>query len=109
MMQKEIKLTVKNKKGETVKEVTAHTFSIYYGTIDKLMSLLDLDDATTSFEILKKVTTVWGEVTEILGEMFPDMEPSDWDYVKINDLVPIVLQVIRYTLTELMEIPSEKN
>lgn len=109
MMQKEIKLTVKNKKGEVVKEVTAHTFSIYYGTIDKLMSLLDLDDATTSFEILKKVTTAWGEVTEILGEMFPDMEPSDWDYIKINDLVPVVLQVVRYTLTELMEIPSEKN
>ena len=108
-MQKEIKLTVKNKKGEVVKEVTAHAFSIYYGTIDKLMSLLDLDDATTSFEILKKVTTAWGEVTEILGEMFPDMEPSDWDYVKINDLVPVVLQVVRYTLTELMEIPSEKN
>lgn len=106
MENEQIVMAVRNKQGDVIKNVTAHTFSIYYGTIADLMDVIDITDDTPSFEVLKKVTGAWGQVTKILGEIFPDMTKEDWKYVRFNDLVPVVLQVIKYTFAEIMGIPS---
>lgn len=108
-MIQEIKLPVKNKKGEVIKEVTAMAPAIYFGTIDKLMELLDITEDTGSMEILKKVSTAWKEIVEILSDAFPEMNEEDWEYVRLNDLVPVILQVIRYTFSEIMTIPSDSK
>lgn len=102
-------LTLTIRKNDSVKVVEANTFDIYFGTIDKLMCILDIDENTTSFQLLRKVTVVWKELTKILNEIFPDMEQEDWDYVRINDLVPVIMQVIRYTFYEIMGIPSDSK
>lgn len=109
MRNEELVLTVRDKEGEIIKEVTAHTFSIYWGTINDLMELVSIDENTSSFEVLKKLSGAWGQVTEIMGEIFPGMTPEDWKYVRINDLVPVVMQVIKYTFAEIMGIPSDKK
>lgn len=108
-MIREIKLPVKNKKGEIVKEVTAMTPAIYFGTISNLMELLDINDTTSSMELLKKVSTAWKEIVEILSDIFPEVTEDEWKCVRLNDLVPIVLQVIRYTFSEIMTIPSDSK
>lgn len=102
-------LEVKDKSGNVIKTVEAQTFDIYFGTINSLMELLDIDEDTTSFELLKKISTAWGEVTSLLGEIFPGMTKEDWKFVRINDLVPIVLQVVKYTFLEIMTIPSDSK
>mgnify|MGYP006952324057 CR=1 FL=1 len=102
-------LPVKDRSGKVIKEVQADTFDIRFGTIDKLMELLDIDEDTSSFELLKKVSTAWREVTDILSDIFPDMEKDDWRYVRLNDLVPVILQVVKYTFSEIMEIPSDSK
>lgn len=102
-------LPVKDRDGKVIKEVQADTFDIRFGTIDKLMELLDIDEYTSSFELLKKVSTAWREVTDILSDIFPDMEKDDWRYVRLNDLVPVILQVVKYTFSEIMEIPSDSK
>jgi hypothetical protein len=109
MEKEKLTLQVKDKKGEVIKVVEANTFDIYFGTIDSLMQLLDINEDTSSFDLLKKISTAWGEVTSLLGEIFPDMTDEDWKFVRINDLVPIVLQVVKYTFLEIMTIPSDSK
>ena len=104
-----LSLTIKDKKGNIIKTVEACSFEVSFGTIDKLMSLIDIDEKTTSFELLKKVSTTWKEITGILDEIFPGMTKEDWCMVKVNDLVPLILQVVKYTFSEIMGIPSEKK
>ena len=102
------KLTLNIKDGQgNVKTFEAGTFTISFGTIDKLMGLMDLDEQTSSFEVLKKITSAWKEIVKIMGEIFPDMTPEDWDCVKLNDLVPVVLKVVQFTFAEMMHIPSD--
>ena len=109
MQSEKLTLTIKDKKGEVIKTVEAQTFDIYFGTIDNLMGLLDLDEETSSFELLKKVSTAWKELINILSDIFPDMEKEDWQYVKVNDLIPILLQIVGYTFSEMMGIPSNSK
>ena len=104
-----LELQIKNKKGEIIKTVEANTFDVYFGTINNLMELLDINENTSSFEVLKKISTAWHEITSLLGEIFPDMAEKDWELVRVNDLVPIVLQVVRYTFLEIMTIPSDSK
>ena len=108
-MTREIKLPVRNKKGEVVKNAEAMTPAIYFGTISNLMELLDIDDTTSSMELLKKVSTAWKEIVEILSDVFPEVTDDEWKYIRLNDLVPVVLQVIRYTFSEIMTIPSDSK
>lgn len=108
-MTREIKLPVRNKKGEVVKKAEAMTPAIYFGTISNLMELLDIDDTTSSMELLKKVSTAWKEIVEILSDVFPEVTDDEWKYIRLNDLVPVVLQVIRYTFSEIMTIPSDSK
>lgn len=109
MKKEKLELQVKDKKGNVIKTVEANTFDVYFGTIDNLMRLLDIDEQTSSFELLKKITKAWGEVTELLGDIFPDMTDQDWKYVRLNDLVPIVLRIVKYTFLEIMTIPSDSK
>lgn len=105
----ELTLVLKDNKGNIVKTVKATTLEIRFGTIDKLMELLDIDENTTSFELLKKVSTAWKELVEILNGVFPDMGKEDWNLVKINDLIPLLLQIIKYTFSEIMGVPSNSK
>lgn len=109
MKKEKLELQVKDKKGNVIKTVEANTFDVYFGTIDNLMQLLDIDEQTSSFELLKKITKAWDEVTELLGDIFPGMSEQDWKYVRMNDLVPIVLQIVKYTFLEIMTIPSDSK
>ena len=103
----ELRLVIKDRNSEIIKSVRARSFDIRFGTIDNLMGLLNIDENTTSFELLKKISTTWNEVTTLLDDIFPDMTKEDWKLVRINDLIPVVLQVIKYTFTEIMTIPSD--
>ena len=108
-MKQNLVLTLKNRDGEVVKEVKAQTFDLRFSTIDNLMLLLDISEETTSFELLKKVSKAWKEITLILDDIFPEMEKEDWTLVKLNDLVPIVLQIVKYTFSEIMSIPTDSK
>lgn len=109
MQANKLVLPVKNKDGEVIKTVEAQTFNIYFGTISNLMEVLDIGEESSSFEVLKKVSTAWKQVVEILSDVFPDMEKSDWQYVRLNDLVPVMLEIVKYTFAEIMQIPSESK
>ena len=105
----DLQLIVKNPDGEIVKTVNARYVEISFGTIDKLMGLLDIDEDTTSFQLLMKVSKAWKEVTSVLNEVFPDMTDNDWCLVKINDLVPLLFEIVKFTFAKIMGIPTEKN
>lgn len=104
-----IMLQIRNREGEVTRTAEAKAFDIRFGTIDHLMELMDIDENTTSFDMLKKVSTAWTEVVSLLGEIFPDVTEAEWADIRLNDLVPTVFQVVKYTFSEIMSLPTEKN
>jgi hypothetical protein len=105
----ELKITVYDEDDNVVKECTAHTVDIKFGQISAIMELVDVENIDNSAELLKTVHRAWKQLKKILGRIFPDMTEDDWDGVKINELLPIVVKIIKRSLGALGNIPSEKN
>lgn len=94
-----------------IKQAEATPTSIKYGAVRRLMKLLKIEDAKDTWDIINIVSDVWDELTALLNKCFPEMTDEDWDNVKLEELIPALLAVIRASFNKLGEIPqdSEKN
>lgn len=102
-------VNVYDKKGNIEKQCEATEVSIRFGAVRSLVELLKIGEKETTFDVLNTITTVWDELTDILSQMFPDMEKNDWDYVKLEELIPTVLAVLRMSVGKLNSIPRDSK
>lgn len=107
---KEYKLNVYADDGVTVvKTLTGTEFDLTFGTVRKLMKLLKIDKAENSFDLLVILNDAWEEITAILGKIFADATDDDWDHIKLEELLPLVVRIAKYSLSKALSIPTEKN
>ena len=87
-------LNVYDVEGNVTKTVEAENLDIEFGHIRSIMRLLDVDNINDTWALLKTVYSAWDKLTEVLSQVFPDMEDEDWEHVKIKELVPELLQIV---------------
>lgn len=106
-----IEINVYEKDMVTVKkQVKAEVVTIPFGVIRKFMSLFDLKDLDDTGAILNVVTGSWSELETLLDRIFPDMTEEDWDGVDTKELIQVVMKVLKYAFSEILNIPvDEKN
>ena len=105
-----ILLNVYDDNDNIVKQAEATPVSIKYGAVRKIMKLLKVDKIDNTLDILTTVNEVWEELTVILTKCFPDMTEEDFDNVKLEELIPAVIAILKLSFSKLGEIPStEKN
>lgn len=102
-------LNVYDVEGNVIKTVEAENLDIEFGHIRSIMRLLDVDNINDTWALLKTVYSAWDKLTEVLSQVFPDMEEDDWEHVKIKELVPELLEIVRDSFAEILTIPTEKN
>lgn len=102
-----MELNVYGKNNEIVKTCEAKEIDLKFGTIRSLMKLLKIDDMNNTGELLKVVYDAWEQLVDILQEVFPDMEEEDWDNVKLNELMPTILAILKSSFTQILTIPTD--
>lgn len=105
----ELAINVYDEKGKVVKTSKAQTIDIKFGTIRSLMELLKIDDMDNTMDILKVVYGAWDQITKILGQIFPDMNYEDWNNVKLNELLPIVIVMLKDSFAQMLSIPGDSK
>nr|DAG52724.1 MAG TPA: hypothetical protein [Caudoviricetes sp.] len=105
----ELRLNVYDEDENVVKTCIAHTVSLKFKTIRSLMKLLKIDDVEDTGTLLQIISDVWEQLTSILSKCFPDMEEDDWDNVNLNELVPVVLAMLKSSFSEILTIPKDPN
>ena len=105
----ELQITVYDDDDNVVKKCTAQTVDIRFGQISALMELVDVEDMENSMELLKVVRKAWKQITKILSKVFPDMEDDDWDNVSVKELLPVVVAILKDSVSEMLAIPKSKN
>lgn len=100
-------LNVYDEKGEVKKICEAQTVDLEFGTVRSLMKVLNVDKMNDSTELLSSVYGAWEQVTGVLKRCFPDMEPEDWEHVKVKELLPVVLNILKASFTEILSIPKD--
>lgn len=102
-------LNVYDENNEVVKTVEATDLTIKFGTIRSLMKLLNIDDIDDTANLLKVVYDAWEELTKILNQCFPDMEENDWDNVRLDELVPTVINILKGSFSSILTIPNNNT
>lgn len=94
-----------------VKTFRASTCDLMFRTVRKLMDLLKIEDMDDQTQMLKTIYSAWGEICAVLGGVFPEVSDEDWDNVRVRELLPLVLKIAKYSISEMFAIPTsnEKN
>ena len=92
-----------------MKECTAQTIDIRFGQVSAIMELLDVESVNDNMQMIKVVRKAWKQLIRILSKIFPDMEDDDWENVSLNELLPVLVLIMRDSFKEMMTIPKSKN
>lgn len=109
MNDKTLKLNVYGEKDEIKKTVEAHFVEIRFGTIKKLLAVLEVDQIDDTSELLKVLYSSWKAVTDVLSKVFPEMEEDDWDGVKLSELLPVVVAILKGSFSHILSIPTDSK
>lgn len=106
---KEITIRVYGEDGQVAKTSSAKPLDLRFGSIRRVMEVLKIEETKNTYEMLRAVYEVWDELTEILGECFPDITREEWDSVKVNELIPAIIRIVKASFDAMLQIPTEKN
>lgn len=104
-----LKLNVYDDENNVVKTATAELIELKFGSIRRLMKLLNVDNINDTFELLKVLYGAWEQITKVLNGCFPDMTEEDWDNVKVSELIPVLLAILKYSFTQMLDIPTDSK
>lgn len=105
----ELKITVYDDDDNVIKEAKANTVDLRFGQVSAIMELLNVEDATDSADLMRTVYGAWKQLTKILSKVFPDVQGDDWDGVRVSELLPVLVQILKASFAEMMTIPKSKN
>lgn len=92
-----------------VKVLQATAYDLRFGTIRALMEIVRVEEIDNQAELLKVIAGAWGEVVDVLAKFFPEATDKDWDNVKVKELLPTIIDIAKYSVSETFNIPTEKN
>ncbi len=110
MAKNTITLKVYDKDKKTVKkELSATPQDLMFGSVRALMKLLKIEDINDTSELLHVVYDAWEELVAILEDFFPEAEDEDWDNVKLNELIPVIVSILGISFAGVLNLPKDKS
>jgi hypothetical protein len=109
MGDKILKINVYDDKDEIKKTVESRFVDIRFGTIKKLLAVLEIDQIDDTSELLRILYGSWKAVTDVLTKVFPEMKEEDWDGVKLSELLPVVVAILKGSFAQILTIPNESK
>lgn len=110
----ELKLNV-YKNREIEKTYVAETYDLMFGTLEDIINLIDLDSfkSTDNAEFISAVAKIivkgFDQFKPLLKDIFPGLTDEELRRVRVADIVPVVLEVIKYAFTEMIPGSNGKN
>lgn len=103
-------LKIYDDKGQNVvKSYESTTYELMFGTVMSLMDLLKIEDIDNQLELLKIIHNAWAEIKEVLSGVFPEVTDDEWKHVKVKELLPIIIGIAKFAVSDMLSIPTEKN
>ena len=103
-------LKIYDESGKTViKSYKSTTYDLMFGTVMDLMELLKIEEIDNQMEMLKTIYKAWDEIKNVLSGVFPEVTEDDWKYVKVKELLPIIVEIAKFSITEMFTIPTDSK
>lgn len=92
-----------------IKSYESTTYDLMFGTVMSLMEVLKIEDMNNQMEMMKTIYEAWDEIKSVLSAVFPDVTNEDWKHVKIKELLPIILEIAKFSVSEMFVIPTNSK
>lgn len=102
-------INVYDSDGNIIKTCQAVDLKLKFGSVRKIMALLQIDDVDNTAELIKMIYGAWDQLTKVLSECFPDMTDDDWDNVYIEELIPTIVGIMKTSFGKLLGMPSDSK
>lgn len=103
-------LNVYDKKGKiVVKTCKAGTCELMFGTVQRIMALLKIEELKGEAELLKVIYEAWDELCNVMTEIFPDITDEEWNCVKVKEVIPIIVSIIKTVIVDFIAIPTDSK
>lgn len=106
---KKLSLNVYDDEDNIVRTEEARFIDLRFGTIRSLMELLKVEDVKDTAQLLKTVYSAWEQVTGIMTKVFPAMTVEDWENVKLSELLPLLIVILKSSFVKILEIPTDSK
>lgn len=91
------------------KECAAVSVKIPFGVIRNLMKFFDENTLEDTSQIFTVITSSFNDITNILHNVFPEIEEEEWDNVDTTELITVIYKIIKYSFLKMLEIPAGKK
>lgn len=103
-----MKLNIYKNQKEIEKTYETDTYDLMYGTVEDILGIFDeLDDYSDNMKIFKVVNKNRTKLNDLLMDIFPEMTEGDLRKIKLNELVPLFIELFNYVKNSFGG--SEKN
>ena len=102
-----ITLNVYDEKGKIAQTVTAEKIKLRFGAVRSIMELLNVENISDTTALLSTIYKAWDQLISILNKCFPEMNYEDWENVELAELIPAVIEILKYSLSEIHLIPKD--
>lgn len=104
----ELKLNI-YKGREIEKTYTAETYDLMFGTLEDIVNLIDLDTLNSKDSVdfvgavAKIIVKGFDQFKPLFKDIFPGLTDEELRRVRVADLVPVVVDVVKYSFTEMFK------
>lgn len=102
-------------KNKIVKTYTTDTYDLMFGTVEDFCDLIEIDNLKTGSdaEIIKMagkaLTSGMETVKDLFKDIFEGLTDEELRKTKIKEMIKIVVEVIKYSVTEMNKGIKQKN
>lgn len=116
----ELKLNIYKNSKEIEKTYTTDECSIMFGTCENIIALMDFDflddnqddkiDSNSKLVlcVTKIVRGSMGEIKNLLKEVFPELTDDELRHTKINEIVSLVVDIVKFTFNGITNVSKKK-
>lgn len=112
----ELKLNIYKNQKEIAKTYTCFEYDLFLGTCEEVLHLVGLGDKSseeinkmTQADLLQLLIKSMDKVIYLLHDIFPELTPEDRKFIKVKELVPLFMNLINYSLGQVMNFSTQKN
>lgn len=100
-------INVYDSEDRVIKVAEAKKIDLRFGAVRAIMELLNIESIDNTSELLKTTYAAWDQLVVVLAQVFPDMEYSDWENVKLKELMPVIYEIVKYSFGEILKLPKD--
>ena len=92
----EIKLNIYDRETkELVKTYTTDSVELMFGTVEDILAVVDIDKFDDEKAVALMIVKAWKELKPFLKDVFPGLTDEHIKGIKINEMIPVFMDIFK--------------